>query len=97
MNRLSNTKLFRKGIILLFGILFLSTAHSAFAQDARLEAGRYILADINVTGKMSYNEQTVVTFTGLEKGQAINVPGEEISAAIKNSGNWVFLAMLIFT
>lgn len=83
MNRLSNTKLFRKGIILLFGILFLSTAHSAFAQDARLEAGRYILADINVTGKMSYNEQTVVTFTGLEKGQAINVPGEEISAAIK--------------
>jgi len=83
VNRLSNTKLFRKGIILLFGILFLSTAHSAFAQDARLEAGRYILADINVTGKMSYNEQTVVTFTGLEKGQAINVPGEEISAAIK--------------
>ena len=83
MNRLSNTKIFRKGIILLFGILFLSTAHSAFAQDARLEAGRYILADINVTGKMSYNEQTVVTFTGLEKGQAINVPGEEISAAIK--------------
>jgi len=83
VNRLSNTKIFRKGIILLFGILFLSTAHSAFAQDARLEAGRYILADINVTGKMSYNEQTVVTFTGLEKGQAINVPGEEISAAIK--------------
>ena len=82
VNRLNNTN-FRKGIFLLFGILFLTAANNAFAQDARLEAGKYILANIAVTGKMSYNEQTVVTFTGLEKGQSINVPGEEISAAIK--------------
>jgi hypothetical protein len=30
-----------------------------------------------------FNDQTVVTFAGLEKGQEITVPGEEISNAIK--------------
>ena len=43
----------------------------------------YFLKKINVTGKISYNEQTVTTFAGLDKGQKINVPGEEISNAIK--------------
>ncbi|KGO91051.1 outer membrane protein assembly factor BamA [Flavobacterium subsaxonicum] len=76
--------MFRRSIALFIGILFFATTNSVFAQDAaRLESGQYILANIAVTGKMSYNEQTVVTFTGLEKGQSINVPGEEISAAIK--------------
>ena len=83
MNKLNKTQLFRKGIALLCGILFITTANTAFAQDGRLEPGKYILGGIAVTGKMTYNEQTVVTFTGLEKGQSINVPGEEISAAIK--------------
>ncbi len=46
----------------------------------------YILADIAVTGKISYNEQTVITFAGLEKGQEITVPGEQISNAIKKLG-----------
>jgi outer membrane protein insertion porin family len=80
VNKLNNTTMFCKSIVLLF-VLFISTA--AFAQEGRLEAGTYILADIHVTGKMSYNAQTVVTFTGLEQGQSISVPGEEISAAIK--------------
>ena len=84
VNKLNNTKMLQKGIALFIGILFFATTSSVFAQESnRLESGKYILADISVTGKMSYNEQTVVTFTGLEKGQSINVPGEEISAAIK--------------
>src|SRR5690606_14707541 len=49
----------------------------------RIEAGQYILADITVSGKTTYNEQTIITFTELEKGQRINVPGEEISNAIR--------------
>lgn len=71
-----------KGIVLFFGIVLFTTTAQA-QETERLQTGKYILADISVTGKMSYNEQTVVTFTGLEKGQYINVPGEEISAAIK--------------
>ena len=47
---------------------------------------KYFLKKVNVTGKVSYNEQTVVTFAGLEKGQEITIPGEEISNAIKKLG-----------
>ena len=47
---------------------------------------KYILANVKVNGKISYNEQTVVTFSGLEKGQQLTVPGEEISNAIKKLG-----------
>lgn len=78
--------MFQRSIKLIFGILLLATGNKAVAQDdgPRLDAGRqYILADVLVTGKTSYNQQTIVTFTGLEKGQAIQVPGDEISNAIK--------------
>jgi outer membrane protein insertion porin family len=44
---------------------------------------KYILADVVLTNKISFNDQTVVTFAGLVKGQEITVPGEEISSAIK--------------
>ncbi|CAM2806408.1 Beta-barrel assembly machine subunit BamA [Flavobacterium frigoris] len=47
---------------------------------------KYILADVILTNKISFNDQTVVTFAGLEKGQEITVPGEEISSAIKKLG-----------
>lgn len=82
VNKLNKTIMFYKHIKLFFGILLFGTFGSAMAQE-RLEAGQYTLADIQVSGKISYNEQTVVTFTGLEKGQRINVPGEEISNAIR--------------
>lgn len=54
------------------------------AQETDFENGKsYILADVEVTGKVNYNPQTIITFAGLEKGQNIIVPGEEISNAIK--------------
>lgn len=46
----------------------------------------YILAKVDVVGKTSFNPNTVVTFAGLEKGQEITVPGEQISNAIKKLG-----------
>ena len=74
--------------VFLFIILFGSTFQLQ-AQDDRVpfdQGKKYILADVKVNGKISYNQQTVVTFTGLEKGQQITVPGEEISNAIKKLG-----------
>lgn len=59
------------------------------AQEDRVpfdQGTTYILADVAVTGKISYNEQTVITFAGLQKGQEVTVPGEEISNAIKKLG-----------
>ena len=74
----------KKGFkLLLFAFIIIGNS-TIFAQDTKLENGKdYILADVEVTGKVQYNQQTVVTFTGLEKGQKIRVPGEEISTAIK--------------
>ncbi|MGJ8732077.1 MAG: BamA/OMP85 family outer membrane protein [Cellulophaga sp.] len=64
-------------------ILFLFTNLVAFAQETSYEDGKkYILGGLEITGVKSYNEQTVVTFTGLRVGQPITLPGEEISAVI---------------
>ncbi|WP_081740394.1 BamA/OMP85 family outer membrane protein [Aquimarina pacifica] len=43
----------------------------------------YIIGDIKVTGTTSYNESTVITFTGLKKGERIFLPGNRISEVIK--------------
>ncbi len=86
VNKLNKKIMFQRSIKLLLGILVFATANKAAAQNdgPHLDTGKqYILADVLVTGKTTYNEQTVVTFTALEKGQAIQVPGEEISNAIK--------------
>jgi outer membrane protein insertion porin family len=70
-------------IILFFGSIFQLQAQERLPFE---QGKKYILADVNVNGKISYNQQTVVTFTGLEKGQQLTVPGEEISNAIKKLG-----------
>lgn len=74
-----------KSIKLFLTVLVLGNIFQAKAQErVPFDQGRqYILADVKVIGKISYNEQTVVTFAGLQKGQKITVPGEEISSAIK--------------
>lgn len=69
--------------IVLFGSIFQLNAQDKIPFD---QGRKYILANVDVKGKISYNQQTVVTFTGLEKGQQITVPGEEISNAIKKLG-----------
>lgn len=76
--------MFKKKIVLVLAFIFLSATVTTKAQEAALEKGKeYTLAGIEVTGKVSYNEQTVITFTGLEIGSKIRVPGEEISGAVK--------------
>lgn len=44
---------------------------------------RFRLGTIKVTGNYHFNELTIFTYAGLEKGQTISLPGEEISDAIK--------------
>ena len=85
MNRLNNLFNITNSIKLVLLFLFLGSATHVNAQDRLpLEQGKvYILKKVSVTGKISYNEQTVTTFAGLEKGQSITVPGEEISNSIK--------------
>ena len=84
VNKFQSKKMLKKGIQALFTILIIGSYSTTVAQETNFENGKeYILADVEVTGKVSYNQQTVVTFSGLEKGQNIMIPGEDISSAIK--------------
>jgi outer membrane protein insertion porin family len=57
--------------------------NQANAQENAYDKGKfYELGEINVTGVKSFSPQTVVAYTGLKKGQRIQIPGEEISATI---------------
>ena len=54
-----------------------------FSQNLSFDKGEvYTLDEISVTGLKSFNEQTVITYTGLSKGKQIRIPGEEISQVI---------------
>lgn len=77
-----------KSIPLLLSVLFFGSVFQAKAQDRLpFDQGKtYILADIDITGKVTFNKQNVILYSGLEKGQSITVPGEEISNAIKKLG-----------
>jgi outer membrane protein insertion porin family len=88
VNKLNNFLVLNKCIKIFLGILIFGSVFRAEAQErVSFDQGtKYILADVDVTGKISFNKQTVVTFAGLEKGQMITVPGEEISNAIKKLG-----------
>ena len=63
--------------VVLFGL------KQANAQENAYDKGKfYELGEITVTGVKSFSPQTVVAYTGLKKGQRIQIPGEEISTTI---------------
>lgn len=68
-------------------LLFISSFALAQINPNFSAGNQYIIGDIQVTGDFTFNTQTIVTYTGLEKGQKIIVPGEDISNAIKKLGN----------
>ncbi len=90
MNKLNKFLVLQANIRAILTLLFFGSIFTINAQEQeRIPFDRgttYILADVEVLGKISYNQQTVVTFAGLEKGQNVTVPGEEISNAVKKLG-----------
>ncbi|QDW20171.1 outer membrane protein assembly factor [Flavobacterium sp. KBS0721] len=88
VNKLNNILVLQKRVQIVLTLLLLGSFSQIKAQDrVPFDQGKkYILAKVSVVGKISFNEQTVVTFSGLQKGQEIAVPGEEISGAIKKLG-----------
>ncbi|MBT8257993.1 MAG: outer membrane protein assembly factor BamA [Bacteroidia bacterium] len=56
----------------------------AFAQTPSTpDLKKYSIGEINVTGNTTFSSQTVITYSGLSKGQQISLPGDKISVAIK--------------
>ncbi|MFD1603909.1 outer membrane protein assembly factor BamA [Flavobacterium artemisiae] len=89
VNKLNKLLVLQKRIPKIICTLLLLGSFSQVKAQERVpfdQGKKYILAKVSVVGKISFNEQTVVTFSGLQKGQEITVPGEEISSAIKKLG-----------
>jgi outer membrane protein insertion porin family len=88
VNKLNNFLVLNKSIKIVLIVLIFGSFTQVKAQErVPFDQGKkYILADVTVVGDISFNSQTVVTFSGLQKGQEITIPGEEISAAIKKLG-----------
>ncbi len=70
-----------------FYCIFLFTILSVLnlaAQQKELDSGRkYTINKIEVTGAQSFNEQTVIAFTGLKIGDRLFIPGEKLSSVTK--------------
>jgi len=48
-----------------------------------LEPKHYTIADIKVTGVKNYEDYVLIGFSGLSVGDVINVPGDEVTDAVK--------------
>ena len=63
--------------------LFLLLGYTNYAQTEGFVKGRtYVVDSIKVSGLKSFNAQTVISYSGLRKGQKISVPGEQVSEII---------------
>ena len=84
MNNLANKIPLKTNISTFFIALFFIFSSTAIAQDIEYNNGeKYVLGDVTVTGNTTFSPQTVVTYSGLRKGEEITIPGETISNALK--------------
>ena len=91
-NKLQNkfyTKLCSVALVL-FALFFSFSANAQTQNDsiaknntAFKKGEEYILGGISVTGLVKFSEETVKVFTGLRNGQAIKLPGDKLTSAIK--------------
>lgn len=79
MNNLSKTILLKPYITLFTFITFLLFGVTTYAQnDTKL----YTLAEVIITGDTDYSAGTIVTFSGLRKGETLRVPGDKTRNAL---------------
>lgn len=91
-NKLQNkfyTKLCSVALVL-FALFFSFSANAQTQNDSIAnnnttfkKGEEYILGGISVTGLIKFSEETVKVFTGLRNGQAIKLPGDKLTSAIK--------------
>ena len=80
--RANNSHLNRFYFYLIVG-LFLLLGQNSQAQTDRFVKGRtYTIDSIKVSGLKSFNAQTVISYSGLRKGQEITLPGDKVSEII---------------
>ena len=84
MNNLANNLLLKTYIKQLFTLLIFIISSAVLAQQTSFDKGKsYIIEDVTVTGNTNFSETTIISFSGLRKGQEVIIPGEQISNALK--------------
>lgn len=85
MNNSINITSLKTYIGLLFTFLFLVSNFNIQAQELQAAAAgkNYTLGDITVSGDTHFSAQTIITYSGLRKGEDIAIPGDKISEAIR--------------
>lgn len=84
MNKLAKQLLLKTALQYLLITFIFATSAIGNAQELDYEDGKkYNLAGITVKGNTSFSEQTIITYSGLRKDTEIQIPGEQISNAIK--------------
>ena len=82
MNSLIKKAIRYRNTILCFCLLLSSFV--LVSQEKSPTITEYTIADITVTGETAYGAETILTYSGLKKGESVIVPGGvKISAAIK--------------
>ena len=76
-NLVKDFTLVAKLLVLVFVFLF---SESTYSQN---NVERYNIGEIEVSGNTSFSPLTIITFSGLREGDAISIPGEKLSNAIK--------------
>ena len=84
MNKLNNIQNLVKDFTLVSKLLvlvcFFLFSESTYSQN---NVERYNIGEIEVSGNTSFSPLTIITFSGLREGDAISIPGEKLSNAIK--------------
>ncbi len=84
MNNLANNTLLKTIFNTFFIAFLLLTSFALTAQESPYNSGqKYTIAEIVVSGDTNFSEATIITFSGLRKGEVIAIPGERISEALK--------------
>ncbi|WP_245881457.1 BamA/OMP85 family outer membrane protein [Xanthomarina spongicola] len=74
-------------LLSIFTLLFFVNIQFIQAQDNIKKGEKYVIGGISVLGNTSFSEQTIITYSGLRKGEDVIIPGDKISAAIKKLWN----------
>lgn len=83
----------RKSYILLFVFILMASPFAMVAQEERAEIydyreiDEYIIGGITISGVKYLDSNALISISGLKTGQAITIPGEEISSAAKKLWN----------
>ena len=86
-NNLYHKRILNRAIFLGSFFLFIWSAVLTAQEAAFVPGKKYLIDSIEVKGLKSFQEKTVISYSGLRQGQMIQLPGDQISSVINKLWN----------